>query len=546
MKVTTLLGTLGLTSVALAAGAQQKQQKSQARQQEARPNFIVILVDDMGYSDLGCFGSEISTPNLDKIASQGMRFEQFYSNPRSCPTRASLMTGMYPTNAGVGAMSMDMKIPEYQGYLRTDCVTMGEAMRSNGYSTFLSGKWHLGSKKGQWPYDRGFDRSYVFLEGATDYFSPGDMAVDNQSINITDPDFYLTNAISDNAVKFIRERDDKPFFMYVAFNAPHWPLQAPKADYEKYLDVYAAGWDVIRQKRYEKQLAIGAIPPDTKLSERNENVPAWNTLKEPERKDWAFRMALYAAMVDIMDRGVGRIVEQLGRDGILDNTVIMFMSDNGACSTEGRNTRKIEGAKPGEKGSAVGYNPPWANVSATPFRYFKKDTFEGGIHVPFIVRYPKMVPAGTNNYVPAHVIDVLPTIIDLCGGTAPDTYSGRKVNPMNGVSMRSVMGGGTAPIHDKLCWEHYGNCAIRKGDWKLVHKDSFKKDVWELYNIKQDPTELNNLAAGNPKLVEELLADYNQWAKDTKVLSTEEFNRVQKEIQSGKGGKDGKDGKGKK
>ena len=516
-----LLLTAGALLGGMAVVAAAPKAKPEKGKEQERPNFIVILVDDMGYSDLGCFGSEISTPNLDRMASQGMRFEQFYSNPRSCPSRASLMTGMYPTKAGLGQMSHNSGVPEYQGYLRSDCMTMGEMLKSNGYATYLSGKWHLGIKKGQWPCDRGFDRSFVFLGGATDYFSPGDMAIDDKPIEITDPNFYLTNAISDNAVEFIKDekgRDGKPFFMYVAFNAPHWPLQAPKADYEKYLDVYAAGWDVIRQKRYEKQLANGAIPPGTKLSARNEEVPAWNSLGKEEQKDWVLCMALYAAMVDIMDRGVGKIVEQLRSQGILDNTLIMFMSDNGACDENGNNRRKIKDAKPGEKGSALGYKAPWANVSATPFRYFKKATFEGGIHAPCIMQFPNMIKGGGNCTVQAHIIDVLPTMVDLCGGTAPDSYNGNKVNPMDGASMRSLFSGGTAPIHDRLCWQHLNNSAIRKGDWKLVGTDCFRSGKIELFDISKDKTELNDLSAQHSDIVKELLADYKVWMKENKVI----------------------------
>jgi arylsulfatase A-like enzyme len=522
IKLVNTLIALGISSLGMA-------------QKENRPNIIVILCDDMGYSDTGCYGSEIPTPNIDKLAKEGMQFTQFYANPRSCPTRASLLTGQYPTNAGVGQMDADYGIPEYQGYLRRDCITIAEALKTNGYATYMSGKWHLGSGESQWPIDRGFDHAFSFLGGATDYYEPKGMALDNKRIEIKDPKFYMTDAITENALKYINynQKDTKPFFMYVAYTAPHWPLQAPQSVINKYKDFYKKGWDNIRLDRFNKMKSSKIISDSTKLSPRHKAVPAWNTLSEKAKEDWSMKMAIYASMIDILDKGVGSIVSELKKQKIYDNTVIMFLSDNGACPFPLNTKAAVQGAMPGGKGSAIYYDYNWANVSNTPYLFFKRWTHEGGINVPFIIRYPKIIAPNTRCDIPVHVIDILPTCMDIAKAKYPDNYGGNFIKKSDGLTLLPLLMGQTKPIHNFICWEHNGNKAIRKGDWKLVYNNDPDARSWELYNILQDRSEFVDLSAKNPEKVNELKLDYEKWMNENKVIQWDELTRLVKQKRNG-------------
>lgn len=496
-------------------------------QEEQRPNFIVILVDDMGYSDLGCYGSEIKTPHIDHLRKQGMLFSQFYANSRSCPTRASLLTGLYPSRAGMGEMTENIGVPEYQGFLNKECLTLGEAMKANGYATYLSGKWHVGDADGQWPYDRGFERSFTFLGGATDYYEPENMAIDHQQIQIKDSSFYLTTAISDYAVRFIREQEksEKPMMMYVAYNTPHWPLQAPYERIRKHLAYYQRGWDQIREERFKRMRQKRVISAQTKLTPLHPNVPAWNNYPKEEQQKWCIKMATYASMIEMVDDGIGQIIKELKRQKKLDNTFILFLSDNGACPHPMNKPVKYPNNKMWERGTSTYYDFPGANVSSTPFSFFKRWSHEGGICVPCIAFYPKMIKAGSQCNVPAHVIDVLPTLLDLGKGHYPSTYEGRKIQPLDGVTMRPLLLDPTTTIHDVIGWEHSGNRGIRKGDWKLVYNFDKGAKRWELYNIAQDRTELNNLSTKYPEKVQELAQEYEKWSRQNRVI---EFSLRQK------------------
>ena len=476
----------------------------------------------MGYSDLGCYGSEINTPSIDRLAKEGVRFTHFYSNPRSCPSRASLLTGLYSVRTGVGNMDSDFGVPGYRGFLNRQCVTLGEVLGKAGYATYMSGKWHLGTKQGQWPCDRGFQHSYALLAGGSNYFHTNGMVRDHERTPTTSPDFYMTDAISDQAVEYIRENSqaDRPFFLYVAYTAPHTPLQARPEDIARYTGLYDKGWDVVRQERFEKMKREGILNDDDLLSPRYPSIPEWNSLSESVQKEWAMRMSIYAAMLDVVDQGVGRILAALEATGELDNTIVMFVSDNGA-NPHTPNKKGAADAIPGDARSVVYYDYNWANVSNTPYLYFKRWAHEGGISVPLIVRYPPVVKAGSVCPVVSHFIDVMPTFLDFAEAEYPQTFNGKTIHPLDGVSMRKTLAGDLTPLHEVLCWEHNGNRAVRKGDWKLVSAYDDGNEEWELYDMNDDRSELHNLADRYPQIVRELEAEYAKWSRETGVIPWE-------------------------
>jgi len=503
-----------------------------AQSQSKTPNVIIIIADDLGYSDPGCFGGDIPTPNIDRLAAEGMRLLNFHTYPVSAPTRASLMTGLYPTRAGVGRMGLRTEVPEYGEHIREDCTTIAENLKSNGYATFMSGKWHLGSQDGERPAQRGFDRSYSVLAGAGDYYRPATLHVDDKPVKPEDPDYYITYHLSDNAVNYIKEAGDKPFFLYLAYTAPHWPLQAPKEEADKYIDFYMQGWDVLRQARFDRQKALGIISPQTVFQPRDHRVPAWDSLSEDEKRAWAVKMSVYAAVVNIVDQGVGKVIKTLEEKNILDNTIIMFLSDNGACPYKSASYVKGTPADADAQtpGSSIYYDHHWAQVSATPNFSYKRFAYEGGINVPFIVRYPGAVKAGTFSSVPTHVIDLLPTCLDFTGTKLLKTFRGNKTQQdLDGVSLKKVFAGSDKPVHDILAWEHGGERGLLKGNWKIVWDKANKIDTWQLFDLSKDGgIELNNLAATNPKKLDELVKEYEAWAKRNKVLSPEEIQKIPK------------------
>lgn len=506
---------------------------------DASPNIIVILADDMGYSDIGCFGSEINTPNIDRICDEGMMFTQCYNTARSCPSRASLLTGMYHHKTGVGAMVKPVgDLPNYQGFLNRQCMTIAEVLKTVGYETYMSGKWHLGDQRGNWPCDRGFDHSFVFLGGAGSYFYPNGknpekrksiMAVDDEYYYPPVEGYYHTDAFSDNAVRFIEEHDSgKPFFMYLAYTAPHWPLQAHKEDIAKYDGVYDAGWDVMREQRYRRMVESGLIKKEWKLSERDETVPAWDSLTDDERKYWADVMEIYAAMIDRMDQGVGKVLEALESKGELDNTMIVFMSDNGGCMEIAGKFADLS-KYTGEMGSGdsfLAYEAKWANLSDVPFRYFKHWMHEGGISTPLLIRYPEKIAAGSRSDVPVHIIDIAPTCMDLCGAVYP-VRENPDLKPLDGVSLCPVFEHPQQSVHDILMFEHLGFRALRKGDYKIV--STYPEEKWELYDISKDRTELHDLSAEKPDKLSEMIELYKVEAEKAEVLDWKVVARIKKE-----------------
>ncbi len=534
----------------------------------SRPNIIVVLSDDMGYSDLGCYGGEIQTPNLDALAAAGLRFTQFYNTARCCPTRAALLTGLYSHQAGVGHMMEDRgeQFPGYRGNLNRNCLTFAEAMKLGGYRAYMAGKWHVtrhvaqDGPKDNWPLARGFDRFYGMISGAGSFYDPYTLARDNRLISPSaDPEYqpetyYFTDAISDHAVRFIadhqREHAEQPFFMYVAYTAAHWPMHALPEDIAKYRGKYDAGYEPIRRARLAKAARLGLIDAEQGLSPQAE---AWPDVENKPRE--AACMEVYAAMVDRMDQGMGKIVAELKRTGRLDDTAIFFMQDNGGCAEamgRGRTKKRIDGPRPirptlaplaaeslpnglvppqtrdgfpvrqgpnvtpGPADTYVAYGRGWANVSNTPFREYKHWVHEGGISTPLIVHWPNGIASkGELRRQPGHVIDIMATCVDLAGVEYPKQSGEWTLTPLAGKSLLPALAG--RPIErEAIFWEHEGNRAVRAGDWKLVAKGP--GGPWELYDITADRTESNDLSAKHPEKVRALVARWEAWASRSNVL----------------------------
>ncbi len=490
------------------------------------PNILIILADDMGFSDLGCYGSEISTPNLDHLANEGLRFTQAYNVARCCPSRAALLTGLHPHQAGMGGMVSTAKKSRtdgpYQGYLNRQCVTIAEALGAAGYRTYMSGKWHIGEKPEHWPRQRGFDRYFGLISGASSYFEllkeespPRVMARDDAPYIPEGDHFYMTDAFSDNAVRFLEEHDQsKPFMLYLAYTAPHWPLHALPEDIARYKGKYMLGWDALREQRYKRMVDLGIIHPKWPLSPRDEEVPAWERVDHKD--DWDLRMAVYAAMISRMDYGIGRVLETLRKMGAEENTRVIFLSDNGGCHERIRkDALNKPGTLPGERGSYVAYERNWANASNTPFRMFKHWCHEGGIATPLIAHWPaRLRQKGALTHQVAHITDIMPTCLEIAGVKYPETFKGNTIMPTAGKSLLPVFEGKTRTPHERLYWEHEGNRAIREGTWKLV---AAKDGPWELYDLEADRTELNNLAKVKPEKAAALHGAWETWAEQCGV-----------------------------
>lgn len=542
---------------------------------EARPNIIVILSDDMGFSDIGCYGGEIATPNLDSLAKNGLRFTQFYNTARCCPTRASLLTGLYPHQAGVGHMMEDRGVDGYRGRLNQQCVTIAEALRPAGYRTYALGKWHVTPAPGprsqadkrNWPLQRGFDRYYGTIPGAGSFFDPSGLVRDNNVITVAnDPeyqpkDFYYTDALAEHGVRFIREhaRDHKgkPFFLYTAFTAAHWPLHAKESDVAKYKGRYDEGYEPIREARWAKAKKLGIV------DEKWGRAPAAE--KWDEVKDKAFDarcMEVYAAQVDSMDQGIGRIVAELKAQGLFENTLILYMQDNGGCAEpigrganataraekptlsamkpdeqqfgsqprqtrDGWPVRVGYGVMPGGPDTFIAYGRGWANVSNTPFREYKHWTHEGGISTPLIAHWPAGIESSRRNRLektPAHLIDIMATCVDLAAAKYPAEQAGQKIKPLQGVTLRPAFSGRSIKREQPIFWEHEANRAVRSGKWKLVAKEN---QPWELYDMEKDRAELHDLAAQHPQKAKELAAAWEEYARRADVLPLGAWRRAE-------------------
>ena len=485
------------------------------------------MADDMGFSDLGCFGGEIFTPNLDRMAGEGIRFTNFFNASVCCPSRASLMTGLYPHQAGVGHMDADWGYDSYQGRIKHSVTTIAEVLSAAGYTTCMSGKWHLGTREGDNPWERGFEKFFGIPKGGGVYFWPPhldreivmfDRAQSSEPV-VVQPDsatFYSTDAFTDFAVDQIDQLagDERPFFLYLPYIAPHFPQQAPEPVVEKYLDVYAQGWDVIRQKRYARQQELGIIDRTVGLSPY-EGLE-WKKLSEDNQVSYARQMAVYAAQVDILDRNVGRILETLERNHIAENTLVVFLSDNGAQQNAPEGFERNAGAVFGSKESFGGYARNWANVSNTPFRFFKHDQHFGGIATPFIARWPAVIDANRISRQVAHIMDIFPTCLSAAGIEPANHSFSIKFQNLEGNYLMPHIRDTSFHTERELYWEHKGNRAVRDGNWKLVSRHN---TPWELYNVAEDPTELRDLAASYPDKARILERKYVAWAERAGVLS---------------------------
>ncbi len=530
-----------------------------------KPNIILIMADDVGYSDISPYGGEINTPNLYRLATNGLRYTQFYNTARCCPTRASLITGLHPHQAGVGHMMEDRGTPAYAGNLSNQAVTIAEVLGANGYNTYMSGKWHLTpghdeeklSDQHNWPVQRGFQRFFGTIHGAGSFYDPNSLSSGNELIMPTE-DFYYTDAISDTAVKYIQEHPaEQPFFMYVAYTAAHWPMHALPEDIAKYEGRYDMGWDSLRQERYQRMIEMGLIDENWPMSPPNPEERTWESA---DMKAWHARcMEVYAAMLDNMDQGIGRMLTALEAKGELENTLIFYLQDNGACAEEygmyrelpedidsqplqpmepgefqynmepkftrdGRPVRVGKGVMPGPADTYIGYDQRWANASNTPFRMFKHWAHEGGIATPLIVHWPEGISAkGEYRQQASQLPDIMATCVEAAGAKYPQQYNGNTIKPMEGKSL--VASFANQPLERKaLYWEHEGNRAIRQGKWKLVSRPDNKPrfwnktedlplEEWELYDLEADRTEINNLADQHPEKVQEMAALWQAWAK---------------------------------
>jgi arylsulfatase A-like enzyme len=499
---------------------------------DARPNVVIVLVDDMGWSDIGSYGGEIPTPNLDALAYRGVRFTQFYATPRCSPTRASLLTGLYPHQAGMGHLDNVVRPGSSgtTGRLSDRSVTIAEVLREAGYLTAISGKWHLGQDNGSPPWQRGFDRVLSLRAGGmyfpTQNFRGGDaltararepLYLDGTPVArdaaVFGANWYATDLWTDFGLRFIDEarKAGKPFFLYLPYNAPHFPLMAPAAVIAKHRGRYKAGWDALRKARYRRQIAMGLIDRRWPLSPRDPASPPWASLTDDAKDRFDHLMAVYAAMIEAIDTSVGRLVKELEARGALDNTLILFLSDNGANAETGPDGR-FNGDPPGGPNSNLYLGMNWATLGSTPFRRFKHFTHEGGIAVPLIAHWPRGIPARRRHPLvrePAHLIDVMPTILEVTGATYPREFRGHPTQPLEGVSLRPALVGGALSRTQPLFWEHEGNRAVRSGKWKLV---SAYPNTWELYDMRVDRVERRDLAASHPDLVRTLGAAWDAWA----------------------------------
>ena len=509
------------------------------------PNIILILSDDMGFSDPGCYGGEIQTPNLDLLAENGIRFTQMYNCARCCPTRASLMTGKYQHRVGMAnnGRNLDLYTP-----------TIAEILAKNGYHTGMAGKWHLSLTQAvepkeeqlKWmahqadygkfapletyPCNRGFDEHWGVIWGVVNYFDPFSLVHNEDPIGENPDDFYMTDFITDKSLEMIEQftEDEDPFFLYVAHTAPHWPLHALPEDIDKYKDTYTGGWEKLSKERYNRLIDMGLIDAERYTLPENTSGKSWEECTQKEKE--ANHMATHAAMVDRIDQGIGKIIRKLKEKGEFDNTVIFFLADNGASYERGyppgfdrpgytRNGTEID-YNPFQPGSELtwGYlGNAWASASNSPWRYWKKESFEGGIHTPFIAHWPDGFKGKENtlNDGVGHVMDLLPTCLELAGAEYPDFFKGKELGPMDGTSLIPLINEGISATHDTIFWEHSGGRAVRIGDWKMA---ALNRGEWELFDLSIDRTEVNDLATTFPEKVEAMNALWEEWAIDMKLI----------------------------
>jgi arylsulfatase A-like enzyme len=522
-----------------------------------RPNIVLILADDLGYSDLGCYGGEIGTPHVDALAAEGVRFTQFYNSARCCPSRASLMTGLYPSQAGIGDFTTGKPSPTrgpgYLGRLNNQCATLAEVLGAAGYGCYYVGKWHMHEETG--PILRGFDEFYGYTRGHSHDQYDADYYLrlpEGRKKEIDPPtgEYYATDVFNEYAIEFIRQgqKRGKPWFVFLGHSSPHFPVQAPAERADRHEATYLRGWDALREERYDRMQKIGLIDgKQWKLTPRaivpvdrddiangysGKQNPAWNSLDEPRQRDLARRMAVFAAMVETVDQGVGQIVDHLKKTDDLENTLILFLSDNGACyewgpfgfdGTSRRGTTMLrtgdELRKTGGPGTHQSYGSAWANLGNTPLRLYKHFTHEGGISTPMIAHWPAGI-GKPDKWIraPAHVMDVMPTLIEATGAKYPEELRDNSITPVEGTSLLPLMRGQCLPDRS-IGFDHQGARALRQGDWKLIWSKRMPHEIeWELYNLAEDRCETNDLAAKHPERMRMMAADWERWARHVRVI----------------------------
>jgi arylsulfatase len=549
-------GSLGASLPSWQKSPGEKKPSSQS-QGDDRPNILVILADDMGFSDPGCYGGGIDTPNIDTLAEGGLRFTRFYNAARCCPTRASLLTGQYPHCVGVGRNGVTMK---------RNGITIAEGLQRAGYNTSMFGKWHLSvmdtledpEKQLRWlnhqydpdrpfapldsyPVARGFDDHYGVIWGVTNYFDPFSLVDGYDPIEQVPEDYYITDAINRRAARAVREyaEDEAPFFVYVAHTAPHWPLHAKPEDLTKYEGKYRRGWDHLRERRFRRQVELGLFDKsNAALPPVQDGKAEWETLSREEKEFESNKMAAHAAMVDRLDQGTGWIIDSLRETGQLQNTLILLLSDNGSSPelpkdwgpgldrpSETRDGRKIQYKgfeKPGSETTFVGIGPPWASATNTPFRYWKAEQYEGGAHTPCIAHWPSGLDVEPGSYTKqvGHVIDLLPTCLEVAGVEYPEEYNGHSISPLDGKSLLPILRGKDREGHDQLYFEHLEGKALLEDQWKIVTLQT-QNAPWRLYNISDDPTEANDLSDKRPDRVSSMVKDWRSWAREVGITTVE-------------------------
>jgi arylsulfatase A-like enzyme len=522
---------LGLITLIVVSCKQSNSLKEVDLRQQ-KPNIVLIMADDMGFSDLGNYGSEINTPSLDRLASEGTRLKRFYNNTICAPSRASLLTGQYPHKAGIGFFNEDFGLPGYEGYLNNESLTLGEVFKSGGYATYMAGKWHVGDEMSHRPLQRGFDNFFGFLDGGASYFDtkpllkgPSSKAFlyeGNEVYNINKDDFYLTDELTDRGIDFVKNKpEEKPFFLYMAYNSPHWPLHAKPEDIAKYKGKYDSGWDVLRNQRFENIKKLGLAEDWNPYKDKL--LPKWDSLSDKEKSDWTLKMEVYAAMVDTLDQNRGKLLNYLGTSGQLDNTVVIFLSDNGAENMDvGKmpfTVKRNEGPV-GTAGSMEAYTKNWAQVSNSPLRSYKSSPYEGGTATPFIIRYPGQKEGGKIIKGSNHVIDIMPTLLDIANVEYPEIYNNIKTNALVGESFLPLLEGEDWNREQPMCFEWFGDRAVWMGDLKAV--SLYPGNKWELYDLATDRTETNDIAVSHPETIAKMDAIYNKWAEVNSVIAWSE------------------------
>lgn len=554
-KLSQFLVIVSFSAVSLIGfGSWRKSSQAQSdRPSEKRPNIVMVIADDMGYSDLSLYGGEVSTPNIEALAKKGMMFTKFYASAACSPTRAQLLSGVDNHLSGLGSMGEYLGPeqkgkPGYEGYLNDRVVTIPTLLKDAGYHTYMVGKWHLGAKEGYLPSDRGFEQSFALLEGAASHYNQMGFSPARPKANYTNngqpanvpPNFYSTEFYTNKLIEYLdRDRSTrKPFFIYAAYTSPHEPLQISQADIQKYMSKYDMGWDRLRQQRFDRMKKLGIIPANIELPPRWPRIPAWDSLTPEQQRYEAKKMAIYGAMMENLDKNIGRLIAHLKQIGEYDNTIFIFLSDNGA---EGNNRIESERYQTwlkqegidnryenlGNANSFVGLGRPWAQVGATPFLWYKGRVSEGGIRVPAIFSYPGVIKEGTKTAALGTVKDFMPTILDYAGVRYPGiSYKGNPIYPMEGKSLRPVLEGKRDRVYgenDAVGFELFGsgNRALIQGDWKiLLLSPPWGDGQWKLFNLREDPRELVDLSKQYPQRLTKMISLYEQYEKEKGVVST--------------------------